>query len=127
MDNNKGAVDMQEQTYSLRTNEREYKNSELSTRLFEEILYNFNPDVYDFMVLAPDKPIKGSNCIQVTSQLKNLDFKHNLQVCFYDEKNQTGILYNYDTTDKNIILQYFNDYWREQKIPDISSWEKEPF
>jgi len=114
--------DMQERTFSLRTNYNEYTNDELSVLLFDEILSRFNSDIWDFMVLEPDYQVQGSTFIQVGAPQEIVDFQLVLYIGFGDE--ETGFtMYRLYTADKNLVLQYFVDYWRGQQIPDISLWE----
>jgi len=114
--------DMQEQTFSLRTNFNEHTNEELNVLLFEEIINSFSPDIWDFMVLAPDNPIQGSTFIQVGAPQAITDFQFDLQIGFYSV--ETGLtMYRLGTEDKNVVLRYFIDYWQEQIIPDISLWQ----
>ena len=114
--------DMQERTFSLRTNFNEYTNDELSVLLFDEILSSFNSDIWDFMVLEPDQPVQGSTFIQVGAPQEIADFQLVLYIGFGDE--ETGFtMYRLYTADKHLVLQYFVDYWQGQQIPDISLWE----
>ena len=113
---------MQGQTYSLRTNFDEFTNDELDSSLFDAIINSFCPDVWDFMVLSPNKPIQDSTFIQVGAPTKNVGFQYTLEISFKNKDNgQT--MYRLYTKDKDILLQYLIDYWQEQKIPDILSWE----
>ena len=118
---NRSESNMQEQTFSLRTNFNEYTNDEISILLFDEIVSSFSPDLWDFLVLAPDSPIQGSTFIQAGSPQANTDFKYDLQIGF--DNAETGLtMYCLYTEDKNVVLQYFVDYWQEYMIPDISLW-----
>ena len=112
----------QERTFLLRTYLNEYTNDELSILLFEEILSSFSPDAWNFMTLVPDKPIQESTFIQVGAPLEFFDFQLVLYIGFGDM--ETGYtMYRLLAEDKNVVLQYFVDYWQEQQIPDISLWE----
>ena len=112
----------QGQTYSLRTNFHEYTNEELSVSLFAEIISGFGPDVWDFMVLSPNKPIQESTFIQVGAPDKIVDFQFTMETGF--ENPKSGLrLYRLYTKDKDVVLQYFVDYWQNRIIPDISLWE----
>ena len=120
--NNRVEGSMQEVTYSLRTNFDEYTNDELNASLFHNIIDCFSPDIWDFMVLAPDKPISGSTFIQVGAPEEIVDFKFTLEIGFENLKSGLKI-YRLYTDDKSMVLQCFIDYWQEQRIPDISLWE----
>jgi len=39
-------------------------------------------------------------------------------------KMRSVAVYRLNTKEKDTVLQHFVDYWRYQKIPDVSSWEK---
>ena len=118
---NQAYDDLQERTFLLITKFMEYTNEEINVLLFEEIISS-SPDTWDFMVLEPDKPIQDSNFIQVGAPIAFTDFQFSLEIGFGDM--ETGVrLYRLLTEDKNVILQYFIDYWQEQRIPDISLWE----
>jgi hypothetical protein len=114
--------DMQELTYSLRTNFDEFSNEELDAILFDEIIKSFEPDIWDFMVLSPDKPINNCAFIQVGAPDEITNYQYTLEVGF--ETIENGLtLYRLYTTDKDTVLQYFVNYWQDQIIPDISTWE----
>ena len=122
MSNNHVEDSKQGLTYSLRTNSNEYKNEELSVSLFNEIISGFRPDVWDFMVLSPNKPIKGSTFIQVGAPDETVHFQFTLEIGF--ENPKSGLLmYRLYTKDKDVVLRYFIDYWQNRIIPDISLWE----
>jgi hypothetical protein len=122
MSNNHVEDSKQGQTYSLRTNFNEYKNEELSVSLFNEIISGFRPDVWDFMVLSPNKPIKDSTFIQVGAPDEIVHFQFTLEIGF--ENPKSGLqMYRLYTKDKDVVLQYFVDYWQNRIIPDISLWE----
>ena len=111
-----------EPTFSLRTNFDEYENSELSVNLFAKIISGFSPDIWDFMVLSANKPINGSVFIQAGAPEEIVDFKYTLEIGF--ENWRSGLkMYRLYTEDKDIVLQYFIDYWQEQKTPNISLWD----
>ena len=114
--------DMQEMTFSLRTNYAEFSHAELSISLFEDILNSFEPDIWDFMVLSPSKPINGSTFIQVGAPQEIVDFQYTLEIGFYSMESGLTMYRSY-TTDKDVVLHYIIDYWQEQKLPDISSWK----
>jgi len=110
-------------TFSLETNFRKYSNEELNVHLFEEIISS-RPDLWDFMVLEPDKPIKDSIFIQVNSPQATISWppKFILEISLGNTKTGTK-MYRLATVDKNIVLKHIIDYWQEQIIPDISLWE----
>ena len=112
----------QERIFSLMTNFYEYPNEKISVTLFDEIITGFDPDIWDFMTLSPDEPIDGSTFLQVGAPQENVDFQFTLEIGFYDEKSGLTMYRTY-TKDKNTVMQFFIDYWQEQKIPDISTWE----
>jgi len=110
--------------FSLETSSRKYSNEELNVHLFEEIISS-RPDLWDFMVLEPDKPIKGSIFIQVNSPQATISWppKFILEISLGNTK--TGAkMYRLATVDKNIVLKHIIDYWQGQIIPDISLWEE---
>ena len=113
---------MQKPTYSLRTNFDEYENNDLSAALFDEILNGFSSDVWDFMVLSPDKPINDCTFLQVGAPEEIVDYQYTLEIGF--ESRKTGLtMYRLYIGDKDMVLRCLIDYWQEQKIPDISFWE----
>ena len=110
------------QTFSLRTNFDEFADDEIDSSLFDEIMNSFMPGVWNFMVLSPEIPIQDSTFIQVGAPQKNVGFQYTLEIGF--ETRENGLtLYRLYTRDKDIVLQYIIDYWQEQKIPDVLSWE----
>ena len=112
--------DVQELTFHVITEFNVYTNDELSTLLLEEII-NSSPELWGFMVLEPNQPIQESTFIQVGTSWADTA-KFNLEIGFGNA--ETGPrLYRLVTEDKNVVLQYFIDYWQEQRIPDISLWE----
>ena len=110
-----------ETAFTLRTNYNEFTHEELNAHLFNEIIESFEPDVWDFMVLSPDKPIGNSTFLQVGAPEETVDY-YTIEAGFYDEENGL-VVYRLFTLDKDYILQRFIDYWQSQIIPDISSWE----
>jgi len=110
-------------TYSLRTNFSDYTSDEISISLFEKhiniLLYS---GVYDFMVLCADKPIQHSTFIQAVCPEEITDYKFIIEIGFHDNQSELE-MYRYYNHNQDDVLQYFIDYWKEQKIPDISSWE----
>jgi hypothetical protein len=115
-------VILNDMVYTLRTNYYEFTNEILSARLFEEIIDNFSPNEWDFMVLSPDKPINYCTFIQVGAPDEITDYHFTIEIGFYNDEDGL-IMYRFYTLDKNFVLQCFNDYWRDQKIPDYSKWE----
>ena len=114
--------DMQEITFSLRTNYAEFSNNELDASLFENIINSFEPDIWDFMVLSPSKPISGSTFIQVGAPQETVDFQYTLEIGFSSLESRLTMYRTY-TMDKDMVLHCIIDYWKYQNIPDISSWE----
>jgi len=115
------ADEVQELAFSLRTEFREYTNEEINALLLEEIISS-DPDLWDFMVLEPNKPIQDSTFIQVGAPIEFTDFKFVVQIGFGCA--ETGYrLYHILIEDKNVVIEYIIDYWQEQRIPDISLWE----
>jgi len=40
------------------------------------------------------------------------------------ETREKGLtLYRLYTKDKELVLQYIIDYWQDQEVPDIHTWE----
>ena len=115
--------DLHEFSYSLRTNNSIYSSNMLCSGLFESILNITDPDPDGFMVLAPDEPIDRCTFLQMTyNTAKNADSNYILETGF-GRKNKSTALFRLYTNDKEIALRYFNDYWRDQIVPDVSSWE----
>ena len=122
--------------FSLRTNYCSYSSNMLCAGLFDFILLDPEPD--DFLVLAPEVPLGSSTFIQVAFNTKNPvkktarkksgntsidpDNPYTLEAGFGGKRKSVAI-YRLNAKDKDIVLQYFIDYWRDQKIPDVSSWE----
>ena len=109
----------------------------LCVGLFDFMLLRPLPD--DFLVLAPDKPIGSSTFLQVAfntaknqkkitarkrskSPVLDPDYPYTLEAGF-GGKRRSVALYRLKTKDKEVVVQYLIDYWREQKPPDTSSWE----
>ena len=113
----------QELSYSLRTQNYLYSNNMIYTGLFESIMSasDFAPN--DFMVLAPSEPINRSTFLQMAkNSAKKTKYLYTLETAF-GKKNRSTSFYRMDTNDKDVVLQHFVDYWRDQKIPDVSLWE----
>jgi len=109
-------------TYSIRTNFDEYSNDELDELLFDEIISSFSPEFWDFMVLSPDIPIQDSTFIQVGAPQESVGFVYTIEIGF--ETKEDGLtLYRLYTDDHDIALQCIIDYWQDQKIPDVATWE----
>ena len=115
-------ISPRKRTFSLETSFRKYSNEELNAHLFEEIIYS-RPDLWEFMVLEPDKPIKDSIFIQASyPQATSWPPKFILEISFGNTK--TGAkMYRLATVDKNIVLKHIIDYWQKQIIPDVYLWE----
>ena len=116
--NSKTVSDEQELVFSLSTNLYEYSNDELTELLFREILDSFEPDTWDFMALAPSIPIEDSIFIQVGVE----NYEYDLQIGFYFEESGY-VLYRLYTLDRKVVMHHIIEYWQNQRIPDISSWE----
>ena len=50
------------------------------------------------------------------------DYLYTLEAGFGGKRRSVAV-YRLNTNDSDVVLQYLIDYWRNQKIPDISSWE----
>jgi len=50
------------------------------------------------------------------------DYPYTLEAGFGGKRRSVAV-YRLNTKDKDIVLQYFLDYWHNQKIPDVSAWE----
>jgi len=124
-------------SFSLRTNYASFSNNMLCAGTFDLMLNNPVPD--DFLVLAPDKPIGSSTFLQVafntsTNTAKKTakknsgktvtdpDYSYTLEAGF-GGKRRSLAMYRLNTKDKDTVLQLLVDYWRDQKAPDVSSWE----
>lgn len=119
----------QQLSFSLRTNYTSFSNNMLCTSMFDFMLSNPEPD--DYMVLTPEAPIGSSTFLQVAfntakkisrKTVMNPDYSYTLEAGFGGKRRSVAI-YRLNTKDKGIVLQHFVDYWRNQKIPDVSSWE----
>ena len=110
------------QSFSLRTNFDEFLDDEIDSILFDEILSSFTPDVWDFIVLAPEIPIQDSTFIQVGAPTENVGYQFTVEIGF--ETKEKGLtLYRLYTTDKALVLEYLIDYWKDQVVPDVHAWE----
>ena len=118
---NQAGDDIKQRTYQVETNFNDYTNDELDIDLFKEIINSFSADEWDFMVLSTDKPINDCTFIQAGAPQEIVDFQYVVEVGINNKKSGLRV-YRMYTEDKNEVLQYFVDYWKEQKIPDISSW-----
>ena len=115
---------MRKPIYSLQTISYEYENGKLSVELFNEIISGFTPDVWDYMMLSPNEPIDNCTCIQFSSfDDGTCDFRYRLEAYFGSTDDNTWKVYRSPSSDKSIAIQHFIEFWKEQKIPDISSWE----
>ena len=115
-------VNVESQSFSLRTNFDEFSDDEIDSILLDEIISSFTPDVWDFIVLSPDIPIHDSTFIQVGAPTENVDYQFTVEIGF--ETGEKGLtLYRLYTKDKELVLQYIVDYWQDQVIPDIRTWE----
>lgn len=103
---------VQERTFILETYHKKYTGEEVTALLLEEII-NSDVDTWEFMVLIPSKPIKGSDFMQTDCAC----FPHFLEVSFGSKQ------YQLETTDKNIILQHLTAYLQEERIPDTFLWK----
>ena len=112
--NNTPEESVQEQTFRLETAFNDYTNEEISAQLLEEII-NSDFDTWDFMVLEPTKPIKGSVFMQIGSP-GDTDSPFCLEISF-------GSKMYHLSAKKDVVLQYLIAYYQEQTVPDISSWE----
>jgi len=111
----------QELSYSLRTNEDYYSNNMLCAGLFDCILSISDPD--DFMVLEPNEPINRSTFLQIANNsTRSVEFPYTLEIAF-GRRKRSDAMYRLNTNDKDVVLRHFVDYWRDQKIPDVSLWE----
>jgi len=116
--------DQQELTFTVRTQLNVYSNEELSVALFEEIINSFSPDIWDFLVLEPNKPIQDSTFIQVGAPQADSPWPYKFDMNIGFGCAETGFrMYLFITDDQDVVLQYIIDYWQEQRIPDISLWE----
>ena len=52
----------------------------------------------------------------------NPDYPYTLEAGFGGKRRSVAV-YRLNAKDRDIVLQLFIDYWRDQKIPDVSSWE----
>jgi len=53
---------------------------------------------------------------------EGIKFSYTLEIGFGRMK-RSDALYRLNTNDKDVVLQCFVDYWRNQIIPDVSLWE----
>ena len=110
------------QSYTLETNSRGVLKVKITPELFSEILSGFDQYEWDFMTLAPDNPIEDCTFIQVSPPYEDTAPRYTLEAGFYNP--QSGLkMYRLLIEDRNRILQYFVDFWKEQIIPDVSLWE----
>ncbi|MCL1926425.1 MAG: hypothetical protein FWF95_04740 [Syntrophorhabdaceae bacterium] len=108
-------------TYTLRTNESEYEHSDLSIAGFADYLNRFSPDYWDFMILEPSKPIKGSTFIQVGAPDERTGFKMTLEIGIFNPNKIE--MYRYYTDNKAEVLHILADYFENQEIPDYKRWK----
>ena len=118
----KPEVGMQGQSFTLMTNFDVFSDDEIDHVLFDEIISGFNPYVWDFLVLSPSNPIQDSIFIQVGAPTETVAYQFTVEIGFMTEDGGVT-LYRLYTTDKEAVLQYVVDYWKEQTIPDILAWE----
>jgi len=109
-----------EPIYKLETNGYYYEDGLFSMELMNNILKSFSPKHWDFMTLSTNIPIKGSSFIQVGSPDAKTDYKMTVEIGF---PKPNGVeLYRYYTDNKEEVLQFFKDYYLEQKIPKYKKW-----
>ena len=123
--------------YSLRTNNGSFSNNMLCPGLFDLLLSSPEPD--DFLVLDPETPLGSSTFIQAAFNTENNTKKktakkksrntivypgypYTIEAGFGGKRRSLAV-YRMYTKDKDVVLQHFIDYWRDQKVPDISTWE----
>ena len=123
--------------FSLRTKYASFSNNMLCAGIFDFMLLDPEPD--DFMVLAPEVPLGSSTFLQVAfnasgnpakriarkksgNTVMNPEYPYTLEAGFGGKKRSVAV-YRLNAKDKDIVLQCFLDYWRNQKIPDVSPWE----
>lgn len=111
-------------TYSMRTQDYNYTHNELhklGKKAFLDHLEQFTTEIWDFIVLESDVPINRSTFIQVGAP----DINNNLNLTVeIGMKNAEKIeMYRYYTSNISEILEMLMNYFEQQQIPDISSWE----
>ena len=120
-------------TFILKTayKERSHEdiNAELLNKILDYFILNdaiFDGDDWDFISLEPSEQIGGSNFIQAGAPQHITNGKFTLEVGFGSA--ETGVkIYRYYTDDKEIVLQFLVNYWQNQALPDLATWEIEVF
>ena len=119
---NNQVEDSQVLTYSMQTGNGDYTDAEINASLFNELINNLNPTEWNFIILSPSKPVNNSTFIQVGTSPAITDSNElTIEIAFDDKSGRK--MYRYETEDRDIVLQYFIDYWEKQQVPDISSWQ----
>jgi len=108
-------------TYTLETNYYFFEHDDLSITGFEEYLNYLTPDDWDFMILTPSRPIKGSNFIQVGAPSERRDLNLSIEINIANPKKIE--MYRYYTKSREEVLRILADYFEKQEIPDYKNWE----
>ncbi|ANY67634.1 hypothetical protein BBD42_14970 [Paenibacillus sp. BIHB 4019] len=107
-------------TYKLMTDHGEFKKEEINMSVITDIIYGFEPDYEDFIVLEPSLPLDNSIYLQAATEGKGMiGFVVEIRFVYADDSFKH---YDYKTTDKGEIVRMFLEYWGAQKLPDHSQW-----
>lgn len=107
-------------TYKLITDHAEFKKEEINTSLITDIIYGFEPEYEDFIVLEPSFPLENSIYLQAATEGEGISgFVVEIRFVYADDSFKH---YDYKTTDKGEIVRMFLEYWGAQKLPDLSQW-----
>lgn len=108
-------------TYTLETNGSLYSHDDLSVDGFADYLNHFTPNYWDFMILTPSTPVKGSTFIQVGSPDAKTDFRMTVELGIYNPNKIE--MYRYYSDNKEEVLQILTDYFEKQELPNYKNWE----
>ena len=106
--------------YELIWYDKVYIDEEISLDLIREIVFGFNEDKYDFLILTSKPKVEDSSFLQACRPHTN--GRLTIEVRF-DYENGSFKQYRYQTDDKNKIIDYFKDYLINHEIPNLVNWE----
>ncbi|SFF28919.1 hypothetical protein SAMN04487969_12348 [Paenibacillus algorifonticola] len=107
-------------TYRLETDGAVYKNESVEASVITDIIYGFDSNWEDFIVLEPSLPLEDSIYLQAATEGEGLGgIIVEIRFVYADESFKH---YDYKTTDKGEVIRMFLEYWGAQKLPDLSQW-----
>jgi hypothetical protein len=107
-------------TYTVRTQGPTYYNDAIEASLISDIIWDFETEYNDFIVVEPNVPIEACAYMQA---IPAHDDQNSVIVELRLEYDDASFKhYSYQTTDKEEVIRMFLDYWGSQKLPEWTSW-----